>query len=171
MEISPTDLTDAIEYRGEEYGELPEISRLMERVFDEFIAPGYDPQGTREFLGYIHPAAIAYRVKRNHFLRVAVARGRENSPIVGVVEVRNDCHISLLFVAGEFQRRGIARTLVHQAIAQCQTNNPNLQHITVHADPRACPAYQAMGFHSTGDARTENGIHYIPMVYLVNNGG
>jgi GNAT superfamily N-acetyltransferase len=176
MQNSATDqLDDCVYYRGEEYGELPQISRLMETVFDEFIAPGYDPHGTREFLGYIHPAAIAYRIKRNHFLRVATVEEtvneRTTTKIVGVIEVRNHCHFSLLFVAGQFQRRGIASELVRQAIALCQTHNPTLQHVTVHADPRAVPAYEAMGFYATGTARIENGIHYIPMVYSLEGDG
>lgn len=150
---------DGIIYRSDEYGELPEISALMEAVFREFIEPGYDPLGTEEFLGYIHPSAIAYRIKRNHFLRVAVA----NQKIVGVLEMRNYNHLSLLFVDGKFQRQGIAKRLVREATIICQMNNPDLTDITVHSDPAAVVAYEAMNFKCIGEEQVINGIRFIPM--------
>ncbi len=146
-------------YRTDRYGELPEISALAASVFQEFIAPGYDPQGIQEFLDYVHPTAIAYRVKRNHFLRVAEVEGK----IVGFLEMRNYNHLALLFVDGKFQRQGIAKQLVKEAIAICHAENPNLQDITVHANPEAIPAYEAMQFQIIGEERVENGIRYVPM--------
>ena len=148
-------------YRNDEYGELPQISALMEAVFREFIAPGYSPQGTEEFLEYIHPAAIAYRTKRNHFLRVAEV----NKKIVGALEVRNYNHLSLLFVDSQFQRQGIARTLVSQAIIICQMDNPDLKEITVHSAPEAVVVYKAMNFRCIGEEQIINGIRFIPMRY------
>ena len=152
---------DGIIYRGDEYGELPAISALMETVFREFIEPGYDPRGTDEFLSYIHPVAIAYRIKRNHFLRVAEA----NKQIVGVLEMRNYNHLSLLFVDGKFQRRGIAKRLIREAIVLCQLKNPDLADITVHSDPAAVLAYEAMHFKRIGEEQVINGIRFIPMKY------
>lgn len=149
-------------YRHDEYGELPQISALMEAVFREFIEPGYDPQGTEEFLEYIHPTAIAYRLKHtNHFLRIAEA----NKKIVGVLEMRNYNHLSLLFVDGKYQRRGIAKRLVREAIALCLMDNPKLTDITVHSDPAAVVAYKAMNFKCIGEEQVINGIRFIPMKY------
>lgn len=153
--------TEDIVYRSLNYGEIPEIVRLMKGVFNDFIAPGYDPEGIDEFLNYIRGSAIAPRLKRNHFMQVAAT----SKHIVGVIEVRNYHHISLLFVARTFQRQGIATTLVQRAIALCLREDPDLKSVTVHADPQALPAYQAMGFSVTGSERLENGIRYIPMRY------
>lgn len=156
-----TDPYPNIVYRANNDGEISRISRLMESVFNEFIAPDYDTEGIGVFLKYIHPMAIADRLKRDHFLRVAEIQ----QEIVGVVEVRHYQHISLLFVTRKFQRRGIASELVRQAIALCLTAEIPPKRITVHADPKALPAYQAMGFKPTGQERVENGIRYIPMKY------
>ena len=153
-------------YRSHLHGELPLISAFITSVFDEFIGPGYDPRGREEFLDYIHPAAIAYRLKRKqHFLRVATIEEQ----IVGMLEMRNYNHVSLLFVDGKFQRQGIGRILLSQGISLCLEKNPNLSNITVHSDPKAATAYFAMGFRTIGDERTENGITYIPMQYTLNN--
>lgn len=152
---------EKIFYRIPEQGEIAEIVRLMEEVFNDFIAPGYDPQGIDEFLHYIRGSAIALRLKRNHFMRVAAT----SQKIVGVIEVRDYHHISLLFVERAFQRQGIAKILMQQAIAVCLREEPDLKSITVHSDPQALLAYEAMGFQVTGTERLDNGIRYIPMRY------
>ncbi|NJN72626.1 MAG: GNAT family N-acetyltransferase [Limnothrix sp. RL_2_0] len=158
MSASPI---EQIIYRIPDHGEIAAIVRLMEDVFNDFIAPGYDPEGIDQFFHYIRGSAIALRLKRNHFVRVAAT----SQKIVGVIEVRNYNHISLLFVTREFQRQGIAKILMQQAIAVCLREKPDLRKITVHADPRALPAYKAMGFKKTGSERLDNGIRYVPMQY------
>lgn len=158
MSASPV---EKIFYRGIDHGDIAETVRLMEEVFNDFIAPGYDPKGIEEFLHYIRGSAIALRLKRNHFMRVAAT----SKQIVGVIEVRNYHHISLLFVKREFQRQGIATVLMQQAIAVCLREEPELKSITVHSDPQALPAYEAMGFQVTGSERLDNGIRYVPMRY------
>ncbi|MGB2924850.1 MAG: GNAT family N-acetyltransferase [Limnothrix sp.] len=150
---------EIILYRTQRDEKLAEISQLMAAVFDEFIAPGYDPQGIEVFSEYIQPQAIGDRLKRNHFLLVAIL----NQKIIGVLEMRNHNHLSLLFVTKSQQRQGIAKKLVQQATNYCLREEPDLTKLTVHSDPKAVPAYAAMGFTVTGSERVEDGIRYIPM--------
>jgi predicted GNAT family N-acyltransferase len=67
----------------------------------------------------------------------------------------------MLFVT--VKRKGIATTLLKQAITKIRTENPALEQIIVHSSPYALPIYQKMGFEVTGERITENGITYIPM--------
>lgn len=154
-------LREKVIYRSGVYGELLIVSAFIASVFNHFVAPDYDPQGTHEFLKYIHPTAIGDRLKHNHFLRVAEV----NQQIVGVLEMRDYHHLSLLFVARSHQRQGIAKKLFSQAIAICQQHDQDLAAITVNSAPGAVPAYQAMHFQIIGEEQVKNGIRFIPMQY------
>lgn len=136
----------------------------MAKVFEDCLASTYHSCGISEFKAYINPLAIAYRLKRNHFLQVAVWQ----SKIIGVIEMRNFSHISLLFVAKQYQRQGIGRELVRQAIAICTARDSELTAITVNADPHAVTVYQALGFHAKGQNVINNGICFTPMTYQLS---
>ena len=80
---------------------------------------------------------------------------------VGTIAVRDSCHICLLFVEKEFQRRYIGQNLVHTALDFCETNGASA--VTVNASPNSARFYRKMGFASTGAEQIQNGIHFIPM--------
>lgn len=91
---------------------IPEVSELVARVFNEFVAPEYSTEGVQEFYRYIQPSAFRARSETKHFSVVALAKHK----VVGMIEMRGPDLVSLLFVAPEFQRRGIAQELLHQAL-------------------------------------------------------
>jgi hypothetical protein len=70
------------------------VCDLVTRVFNQFVAPTYAPEGAREFLRYVDPAKLVQCSQGNHCTIVAESRWQ----IVGMVEVRNGNHVSLLFV-------------------------------------------------------------------------
>jgi len=75
-------------------GEEVEVCELITRVFDEFIAPDFSPEGVDEFLKYIQPDALRERSETDHFTLVATLA----EELVGVIEIRNHNHVSLYFV-------------------------------------------------------------------------
>ncbi|MCL5108645.1 MAG: GNAT family N-acetyltransferase [Chloroflexi bacterium] len=83
--------------------------------------------------------------------------------VVGAVEVRENRHISLLFVEGRLQRRGIARSLLKAAVGICLMAAPGVRELTVNASPNAVLAYERLGFTPAGPEQTVNGIRFIPM--------
>ncbi|MBE9166386.1 GNAT family N-acetyltransferase [Pleurocapsales cyanobacterium LEGE 06147] len=95
--------------------EILAVSKLLEQVFNEFIAPEYSSEGIQEFHRYIQPTELLARQKKHYFTLVSVARDR----VVGVIEVRNHNHVCLLFVAPEFQRWEIAKELFRKALQIC----------------------------------------------------
>lgn len=150
-------MDETIEYRLMKRGEERAVCLLVRDVFDEFVAPDFSEEGVDGFLQYAHPRALARRCEGHHFVLVA-ARGDE---LLGMIEVGRFEHIGMLFVA---QRgRGIARQLVHRALAVCKVKRPGLSRVTVHSSRYAEPIYRKLGFVTEGDERTEGGITFLPM--------
>lgn len=149
-----------IKYRILEPGEEREVCDLISEVFNKFIAPGYSAEGVKEFYRYANPEALAARQNDNHFCLVAEMEGR----IVGVIEMRNYNHVSLLFV--KKRGIGIARALFDLALERCINEKPEFLKITVNSSPYAVSIYEKIGFRVAGEEKTENGITYIPMKYI-----
>ncbi len=151
------------------HGEESIACRLAVEVFNEFVAPHYSQEGVSEFLRYIDPDLMSMRVKSDHFVLLAEMDDR----LVGIIEVRDFNHISLLFVSRGAQRKGIAKRLLNEALQICSRNIPNLSHVSVHSSPNSIEAYEHLGFRSEGSEKLEHGIRYVPMILQVykNNGG
>ncbi|MDP6582666.1 MAG: GNAT family N-acetyltransferase, partial [Vicinamibacterales bacterium] len=97
----------------------------------------------------------------NHFVLVAMAADRP----AGVIELRDNDHVSLLFVDGRFQRHGIARELLTRALSVARPAKPGLDRVTVNSSRFGVPIYERLGFRQTGPERSVNGIVFIPMAH------
>ena len=142
-----------------------EVSELVARVFNEFVAPEYSAEGVQEFQRYIQPSAFRARAQTNHFSLISL----EQNKVVGVIEMGGYIHVSLLFVAPEFQRRGIAKELLRRALQICRANEPKLSEITVNSSSYAVPIYERLGFRRAGGRQVRNGIGFLPMVLKLPN--
>ena len=87
-----------------------------------------------------------------------VACTAESGDLVGYIEVEKS-HIRELFVAGPYQRRGIARDLLARAFHRHEEAD-----ITVHAAPNSVGASARLGFVPAGPRATINGLIFFPMV-------
>jgi GNAT superfamily N-acetyltransferase len=105
------------------------------------------------------PDQLRDRLRVNRFVLVAEL----GSQIVGAIEVRNCDHVSLFFIDGESQRKGIGRELWRRALDACLANRPEVVKITVHSSPNAVQAYQRPEFQAEGAEQTVNGIRFVPM--------
>jgi GNAT superfamily N-acetyltransferase len=140
--------------------EVPTAAELVGRVFMECVAPLYSAEGIKEFLSYASPEALTRRLRSQLEILVAVDEGEV---IVGVVGVRDHCHISLLFVESGFQRMGIGRRLVEAVVEACKEVNPIPTEVTVNASPNSVEAYERYGFIARGPDQEKNGIRFVPM--------
>ncbi len=140
-------------------GQEKQISRLIKQVYDEFVSPDYSTEGNQFFYDWIDPLKIAERQKGQRNILVALS-GPE---MVGVIEIRNNNTVSLLFVDKEYQRQGIAKRLFNEALKDCVQRNPTLKKVFVHASPFSIPIYKKLGFQETAPIQIENGIKYLPM--------
>ena len=80
--------------------------------------------------------------------------------------MRPPSHISLMFVDKQYQRRGIARRLF-ETVLDCRDIVDGNACITVNSSPYVVEIYRRLGFQPTGEERTENGIRFTPMKYVL----
>ncbi len=141
-------------------GEETEVFNLVRRVFNEFVAPSYSQEGVDEFFRYARPKALAQRSQNNHFVLLALVE----SYLAGMIEIRDNRHVSMLFVDRSFQRQGISRALLRQALDECRKTKPDLSQITVHATPNSVFIYQRLGFRPVSAEQVINGIRFVSMI-------
>jgi RimJ/RimL family protein N-acetyltransferase len=122
-------MTGRVTYRLMKPGEEEKICHLVEKVYDEFVAPDFSEEGNREFFLFANAEAMSERSKSDYFV-LAAWSGEEP---VGMIELGQYENIAMLFVA--HRGRGIARELVHRALAVCRRHKPDLTRLHVHASP------------------------------------
>ncbi len=139
-------------------GEEPLVFALVERVFNEFVRSDFTPEGIEEFFRsarsfiFDHPA--------DHTIIVALAQGR----VVGIIDLKDNQHISLFFVDSTCRSRGIGRALLHHAMDLASRRAPDNSAIDVNSSLYAVPVYEKLGFRRTGPEQTVNGIRFVNMV-------
>ena len=164
--VSPASLKNGLVIREIEAGEEFEVSRLVDRVFMEFISPIFSNRGTHEVRRYARAERLKERLEEGCFILLALWKGR----IVGMIEVKEECHISLLFVDGEHQGKGIATKLANAAIKRCLKVDPFLKVISVNSAPNSVKFYEKLGFIPTDSERIQNGVRYVPMELEIGTG-
>jgi GNAT superfamily N-acetyltransferase len=138
-------------------GEEAQVCALVERVFREFVAPDYGPEGIEVFFTFANPEAMAQRAGPEQVIVVA----EQGSEMVGMIEMRGHDHIAMLFVSRH--RQGIAKELLRLAVQECRRRRPEVRQITVNSSPFAEPIYRRMGFVATGPVQEKKGILFVPM--------
>ena len=152
-------MTERARYRAMRSGEAGAVSALILSSFDEFIGPQLTDEGNAEFRRFVSPEALEARIAEDHFVRVATVDGA----LAGMIEIRENNHVALLFVDKAHQQHGIAKGLLHAALADARGAVPDLERVTVNSSRYGVPAYEKLGFRQTGPERTVNGIAFIPM--------
>lgn len=153
-----------ITYREIHQGEEENVCKLIIECFNEFVAPGYSEDGIIEFSKYVTLKSTRDRLSRNHFMLLAL----DGNLIAGVIEVRNNNHISLFFVRKEYQNQGIGRKLYELAIEKCKTLKPDVDVIDVNSSPYAVPIYEKLGFVKVSNEQIANGMRFTPMAIKIS---
>lgn len=146
-------------------GEEPLVVDLVLKVFTEFVAPQYSSEGIAEFRKFVNVNALEDRFVAGNPIILAES-GRK---IIGVIEMRDNSHIALLFIEKAFQRMGIAKKLINEGIKTCKKRNQNIYRFTVNSSPNAFDAYDNIGFKGSWSEKAVNGIRFIPMVLVIDN--
>jgi ribosomal protein S18 acetylase RimI-like enzyme len=132
------------------------VARLVREVFDEHVAPDFEPEGIAEMYAYISAAAIAERAQTYSTL---VAW--EGPTVIGVIEVRNAEHVSMLFVRTLHMGRGIAAALMAHAQAICRAAGGAA--MTVNSSLYAQGFYERMGYAACSEPQRYHGFVFVPM--------
>jgi GNAT superfamily N-acetyltransferase len=138
---------------------------LVKRGFDEFVRQDCRQEGVEEFLRASH--TMVFTRPCGHFVMIAESDGR----IVGMIDVKNDSHICLLFVDSSCQRQGIGRQLVERATALCRGRQTGLKMIDVNSSLWAVPVYARLGFRQAAPEQEQSGIRFVRMVKQIESHG
>jgi hypothetical protein len=82
----------SIIYRQIEPFETAAVATLAREVFDQFVAPHYQPEGILEFHRYASADALSQRHDLGHVTFVAEQSGE----LIGMLHLRNLRHVSML---------------------------------------------------------------------------
>jgi GNAT superfamily N-acetyltransferase len=156
---------EEIIFREVQPGEEGKICQLILDCFDEFVAPDYGNEGVMEFKRYVNPISMKARLEYGHFVLIAVS----GEILKGVIEVRLNNHIALLFVKKEYQRGGIAKKLLELAIEKCRLTKHDLDFIEVNSSLYAEKIYERFGYTKLNIEQLVNGIRFIPMKLQLPN--
>ncbi len=138
-----------------------EAMGLAWKTFLEFEAGVYSPEGVRSFEDFITDTGLKRMFDMGSYqMMAAYAGGR----MVGMITLRNEMHISLLFVDRDYHRRGIGRALIEKIAGYVQ-NELGKSRLTVNASPYGVDFYHKVGFTDIGPENQQDGIIYTPMEY------
>ena len=140
--------------------EISQVHKLISETFHSHVSPDYSSKGATVFLEYIETEKIEERLGKEHCMLVAVDK---NKGIIGVIELREYNHMSLLYVEPEFHNKGIAKKMLKKAIKICKKMNDNLSFITANSSPYAVKIYEKLGFKKKDVEKNSLGILYTPM--------
>jgi ribosomal protein S18 acetylase RimI-like enzyme len=143
--------------------EAEAVSLMIHRTFEQFIADTYTARGIKHFLRNTSKQAMLRR-KRKHQLIIVAETG---DTISGVAAVRKGNHLTLLFVAPEFQRKGIGILLFQDALNRMKAALPDIRTVTVNSSQYALPFYTKLGFTVKRSAYLHKGMKITPMEMLL----
>ena len=153
--IKPVRVTVRPAYRNE----WDDAMALAWRVFMQFEARDYSPQGIESFQDFITDS-ILYRMFLMGEYQLFAAY--DNGRMIGMISLRNETHISLLFVDAKYHRHGIGRQLI-QYVSNYVLQEEGHDFVTVNAAPYAVEFYHRVGFVDTNVRQFNDGIWYTPM--------
>lgn len=137
-----------------------EAMNLAWKTFQKFEAPIYPKRGTESFLEFISEPRL-FEMFRQGLYRMYLAVS-DSGEILGMITLRNENMISLLFVEEAWHRKGIGRQLVWYAASIVKEEYGKAFCIVLSA-PYAVKFYQKLGFYETGSMMLHDGIYSTPM--------
>lgn len=140
-------------------GQENDVITVVKQVFDQFVGPGFSQEGRKEFYKYANEEALSERSKINHFTILA----QENETITGIIEIRDFSHVAMFFVLSGFQKQGIGKKLLNEAVRRIKKEQDTCDNLTVNSSPNAVDAYNNLGFTTKSDEQCINGIRFVPM--------
>ena len=152
-------MNDNILIRTRNENEWEEAMNLAWDTFILYEAPEYTKEGITSFRNFVRDPILKTLFIEGKYNVLAAFN---NNIIVGIIGVRNETHISLLFVDSEYHKKGIARRLVEKTFERTYEKYGKRE-MTVNSSPYAVGFYHKMGFVDTDIEQTTDGIRYTPM--------
>lgn len=140
--------------------EWDDAMALAWRTFMQFEARDCTPEGIESFQDFITDTVLYKMFMLGSY---QLFGAYDNGRMVGMISLRNEIHISLLFVDERYHRMGIGRGLIDYVSRYVLTEEGHGS-ITVDAAPYATGFYHRLGFVDTDREQIRDGIRYTPMM-------
>lgn len=144
-------------------GEWEDAMALAWKTFLRFEADDYEPEGVRSFEDFITDNTL-HRMFIMGAYQMFVAM--DGDKMVGMITVRSNSHVSLLFVDAEYHMRGIGRALMWRLCRYLRAEL-GIRRVTVNASPYGVGFYHKLGFRDLQPEQTSEGIRYTPMELMM----
>lgn len=143
--------------------EWEEAMELAWKTFLEFEGDVYPPEGIRSFEDFITDSTL-----KRMFIMGAyqVMAAYDHEKMVGMISLRNETHISLLFVDRYYHRKGIGKALI-SGLSKYVKEEIGKSQITVNASPYGVDFYHRLGFRDVGPQKQQDGIIFTPMLLTI----
>jgi ferredoxin/ribosomal protein S18 acetylase RimI-like enzyme/flavodoxin len=150
----------------------PEEAEVASKVaLDSFATidnRGFSTDGKATFTNYASPNAIASRLSFGHNVILAIV----DLKTAGIIEIRNNSHISMLFVLPEYIDNGIGTKLLSYAVAQIrkeQLKMKTVKQVTVHSSDNSVAFYLKRGFRAIAARQERDGISFTTMAFSLKD--
>ncbi len=154
---------EEVAYRAAYRSEWDICMDLAWRTFLKYEAPEYSEEGINNFKAFVSDDVLKNMFHNGAYqLFVAVRDG----VIIGIISLRDNNHISLLFVDSKYHRQGVGRGLINK-LAEYLYTEMGQTSMTVNAAPYAVEFYHKVGFEDTGKEQESAGIRFTPMVLYI----
>lgn len=137
--------------------------QLAWNTFLKFEAGDFLPEGVRNFKEFIADATL-HRMFLEGRYQMFVAM--DGARMIGMITMRGNHHISLLFVEESYHRQGVGRELMQMLCTYLLTEMGERK-VTVDAAPYGNSFYHHMGFRDLGPEISAGGIRYTPMEFIL----
>ena len=152
-------MQDEIVIRKAVMADWEKTINMVWRTFLKFDAKDYSTQGIDSFRDFLSdPLLRRMFLLGTYNMYVATCQNK----IVGMVSLRDENHISLLFVDEAYHKRGIGRDLIG-VIGDFVKEEYGKKEITVNAAPYGLEFYKKIGFTSVTPLMENDGITYTTM--------
>ncbi len=141
--------------------EWEEAMGLAWKTFLEFEADDYTLEGIRNFEDFITDSGLKRMFDMGAYQMISAFDQRK---MIGMITLRNEMHISLLFVDRSYHRHGVGRALVERMADYAKTELGQ-ERLTVNASPYGVGFYHKIGFKDLEPEKQQDGIIYTPMYY------
>lgn len=145
--------------------EWEDAMELAWKTFLKFEAKDYTREGVESFKNFISDN-ILYKM----FIMGAyqLFGAYDHGKMIGMISLRNETHISLLFVDAAYHMQGIGRALMNY-LTSYASQEEGKTFVTVNSSPYAIGFYHKLGFQDTGFEEVNDGIRYTPMKKVITH--
>lgn len=136
-----------------------EAMELAWKTFLVYEAKDYTREGIDSFQNFISDQWLKKMFIKGEYQMFVAMDGEK---IIGLISLRNICHISLLFVDEKYHHQGVGSALI-QALGEYLVKELGIRYMTVNAAPYAIGFYHKMGFWDLAPEQEKEGIRYTTM--------